>query len=469
VLAEDYDPDAARHGGVELAGWLSARTERDAALRQLTEAVGAMVFRTGAQAMLDVLLAALPDGEGERLLCGLRGDPVLAPLALNTLAHRGLLSPESMTDAEHLLLLAENLLQLVELAGGGDGAEEALRAQGPEARDAVAAALDSAHPDRAGLEALRQTAARALRTPAPASPVPGRVGAPSARVAASGTADQAGRDRPVRRRRVRPTPTNRAAGNGWARRRTSPVARVTVGAVAEGWDEEWLRVVRGALHVQDWVALLAALQRGTVREVLQLAGDGVAGAAARGLPGAAEMAASFIGELRERGFRGDEELAHHLAAAIGDGAIPLLRPLAVDLEMLAMLLEGDLAESGGRIELSTGECWPAFTDELEPGAEVEEADDRERWLYVPALGSRAGYRDMELFIEGLGDVALADRLRVAITGRGAFRRFRDVLARDERAWRRYHRLSDERQRGRARAWLVEEGYCPSASCGASSR
>ncbi|MBV9025167.1 MAG: hypothetical protein JO362_15570, partial [Streptomycetaceae bacterium] len=44
--------------------------------------------------------------------------------------------------------------------------EEALQAQGPEARDAVAAALDSAHPDRAGLEELRQLTTRALRTPA---------------------------------------------------------------------------------------------------------------------------------------------------------------------------------------------------------------------------------------------------------------------------------------------------------------
>jgi hypothetical protein len=69
-----------------------------------------------------------------------------------------------MTDAEQLLVLAESLLQLVELAGGGDGAEEMLRAQGPQARDAVAAALDSAHPDRAGLDELRQLAARALGT-----------------------------------------------------------------------------------------------------------------------------------------------------------------------------------------------------------------------------------------------------------------------------------------------------------------
>ncbi|MFJ9667363.1 UPF0158 family protein [Streptomyces sp. NPDC101219] len=226
--------------------------------------------------------------------------------------------------------------------------------------------------------------------------------------------------------------------------------------MVEGWDEDGLRAVRGALHAQDGVALLAALRRGPVREVLQLAGDGVAVAAAQGLPEAAEMAGLFLGALRERGFRGDAELADRLRAATGDAAIPFLRPLAVDLEMLAMLLEGDPAESGGRIDLSTGECWPAFTDEPEP----EEADDPERWLYVPALGSRAGYRDMELFIDGLGDVVLADRLRKAIGGRGAFRRFKDVLARDERSWRRYHRFCDERQRGRARAWLAEEGYCP---------
>jgi hypothetical protein len=230
--------------------------------------------------------------------------------------------------------------------------------------------------------------------------------------------------------------------------------------VAEGWDEDGLRAVRGALHAQAWAALLAALRRGPARDVLQLAGDGVAGAAARGLPGAAAMAASFLAALQERGFRGDEELADRMRAAMGEAAIPLLRPLAVDLEMLAMLLEGDPAESGGRIDLSTGECRPAFTDESGIGLEAEEADDPGRWLYVQALGSRAGYRDMELFIEGLGDPVLAGRLRIAISGRGAFRRFKDVLSRDERSRRGYHRFRDERQRGRARAWLAEEGYCP---------
>ncbi|MEU9918683.1 hypothetical protein [Streptomyces sp. NPDC051001] len=166
VLAEDYDPDAAR---IELAGWISVHGERDAALRQLTDAVGTMAgtaFRTRAQAMLDVLAAALPDGEGERLLRALRDDAVLAPLALSALTHREVLSPADMTDAEHLLVLAETLLQLVEPAAGSRGSVEALRAQGPEARDAVAAALASAHPDRAGLEELRHLAAQAWHTSA---------------------------------------------------------------------------------------------------------------------------------------------------------------------------------------------------------------------------------------------------------------------------------------------------------------
>ena len=163
VLAEDYAPESAQ---TELAGWIEERGEREAALQQLTDAVRAMAFRTRAQAMLGVLLTALPDGEGERLLRTLRHDTQLAPLALNALAQRELLSPEDMTDAEHLLVLAENLLQLVELAGGSGSAEEALRAQGPQARDAIAAALDSTHPDQAGLEELRQLAARALRAPA---------------------------------------------------------------------------------------------------------------------------------------------------------------------------------------------------------------------------------------------------------------------------------------------------------------
>jgi uncharacterized protein UPF0158 len=44
---------------------------------------------------------------------------------------------------------------------------------------------------------------------------------------------------------------------------------------------------------------------------------------------------------------------------------------------------------------------------------------------------------------------------------GAFRRFKDVLSRWPEELRRWFAFSDERQRGRCRAWLADEGYAVS--------
>jgi hypothetical protein len=66
---------------------------------------------------------------------------------------------------------------------------------------------------------------------------------------------------------------------------------------------------------------------------------------------------------------------------------------------------------------------------------------------------------MEDFVDTLSDSERRDRLRIALDGRGAFRRFRDVLARVPDDHTRWSTFSDERRRGRARAWLAREGYC----------
>ena len=65
---------------------------------------------------------------------------------------------------------------------------------------------------------------------------------------------------------------------------------------------------------------------------------------------------------------------------------------------------------------------------------------------------------MELFIGTVRDPGRADRLEIAISGRGAFRRFKDVLARWHGELDRWYAFSAERQRGRARAWLADAGY-----------
>jgi hypothetical protein len=186
---------------------------------------------------------------------------------------------------------------------------------------------------------------------------------------------------------------------------------------------------------------------------LQLAGDGLIAAVMQGVDGAAELARGLVVGLRQRGWEGDDELADQLEAQLGSGPAAMLRALPVDLEALAGILEGDPVSVGGRIDIRAGEVWSQAAIEyvLETGEEDEETADPERWLAVHGEGSRGGHRDMELFIASVEDTGRAERLAIAIRGRGAFRRFKDELARWPGELERWHALSEERQRGRARS------------------
>ncbi len=209
------------------------------------------------------------------------------------------------------------------------------------------------------------------------------------------------------------------------------------------------------------VALLVDSGRWPVHG-LQLVGDGLLTALAASVEGAMPLARRCVEELRGRGWEGDDELATALSARLGDAPMPLLRPLVVDLEALASALEGDPAYGGGRLDLRTGEVWPEMAlDDLEDDDDEEDGDgDDERWLWVESRGSRPGYRDMEAFIADLDEPDQADRLANAITGRGAFRRFKDVIARWPDLAERWFAFAEDRSRGRARAWLADEGYTP---------
>jgi len=230
---------------------------------------------------------------------------------------------------------------------------------------------------------------------------------------------------------------------------------------AERYRRTELRVV---LAEGDSERLLDVLDQGWPGDALQLVGDAlgrsaITGAAARG----AILALRCAAELRSRDWEGDVELAEALEARLGIGPVRLLRPIAVDLDELAMVLEGDPAQGGGRIDLRTGEVWPAAAIEYaQESGDLDDDDDEDRWLWVTCEGSRDGYRDMELFTALLDDADLAARLERALTGRGVFRRFKDVLAESPTELQQWYSFSDERQRGRARAWLAAEGYATTA-------
>ncbi|GAA1911913.1 UPF0158 family protein [Nocardioides marmoribigeumensis] len=217
----------------------------------------------------------------------------------------------------------------------------------------------------------------------------------------------------------------------------------------------------------------SAVARGDLEDVVELAlgdspaslhliGDGLAAAVRAAVPGAGETARACRERLETRGWTGDDELRQVLEAAEGVGATPLLRPVPVDLDELSDVLEGDPVHGGGAVELATGAVWPrsAIDDAMEEG-ELEEDDlDSDAWLWVQCEGSRDGFRDMQLFLESVRAPDVARRLERALHGRGAFRRFRDVIWEHEDLLGDWLTFADDRRRGRARRWLAVHGCAP---------
>ena len=230
-------------------------------------------------------------------------------------------------------------------------------------------------------------------------------------------------------------------------------------------DREALTELRSIVVRGDHAGLVATLNRAPSSvDSMQLIGDGLLAAVRDGTEGSADLARECVQALGERRWLGDHELAEALAAALGEGPTPMLRALPVDLEELSAVLEGDPVHGGGRIDLGTGEVWPQsaieYAEEIDEIGEID--DDPERWLWVECEGSHAGYRDMEWFIDEVDDPQLAQRLDNAISGRGAFRRFKDVLLDRPELMTRWFAFSNDRQRGRARHWLAAEGYAPTS-------
>lgn len=222
-------------------------------------------------------------------------------------------------------------------------------------------------------------------------------------------------------------------------------------------DDEITRV-RVLVRTNDGAGLVAALAEPWPEDCLQLIGDGLVDAVETGVDGAGDLVVRCITALRRRDWTGDSELVDALGAALGIEELPALTGLPVDLEELASALEGDPIYGGGRIDLRTGEVRHGNDFELDEDGDEDEDDDQDRWLPIECEGSRPGYEDMEMFIERLDDARLRERLYRAISGRGAFRRFKDALADHSDLLPRWYAFSNDRQRGRARSWLRIEGY-----------
>ena len=219
------------------------------------------------------------------------------------------------------------------------------------------------------------------------------------------------------------------------------------------------RELRRAIARRDADAFLAAVTGRDVDDALQQVGAGVPMTLEQRPDDAEPVALSVVNRLTWRGEHGDEELAEDLLAHLR--GVPLAgRALPVDLDVVATLLAGDPALSpGGWLDLRTGEVLdPSAADPAEVGEDVavDVEAEPDRWLVIPGHGSREGWDDMAAFARRQRDPALQDRLGRALDGRGAFRRFRDLVEQEEltEQWRLF---VDDRRWGRARAFLAAAG------------
>lgn len=100
--------------------------------------------------------------------------------------------------------------------------------------------------------------------------------------------------------------------------------------------------------------------------------------------------------------------------------------VAVDWEALEDAFENNAPEVHSYLHLGTGEVLRVVDGIADPQMHSRIAADP-AYVRVEPVSSREQYRWMERFVASVEDKALRDRLVLAIDGKGAFRRFKDVL------------------------------------------
>jgi hypothetical protein len=166
--------------------------------------------------------------------------------------------------------------------------------------------------------------------------------------------------------------------------------------------------------------------------------------------------------LRLYGNEFDAETQERILARLGLDPSP--RKLAVNWDDLEMALMSNPAEWSCYFDVRTGEVqmrpgahlgmggdWPS-EEEIDAGLETG------RLIPIEPLGSSIEYGWMAEFTDTVRNPGFRDLLDVALAGRGAFRRFKDILHGGGPSEReRWFAFRDERIWAAGREWLAQNG------------
>jgi len=136
-----------------------------------------------------------------------------------------------------------------------------------------------------------------------------------------------------------------------------------------------------------------------------------------------------------------------------------LQEVPVDWEALEDAFENNAPEVHSYLHVKTGEVLRVVDGIADPEMHSRIAMDT-NYMRIDPVSSREQYRWMERFIPMVSDEEVQSRLTTAIDGKGAFRRFKDVLMSFAAERERWFAFRSERLRVFMEAWLSAHGLKP---------
>ncbi|MCL2823155.1 MAG: UPF0158 family protein [Polyangiaceae bacterium] len=133
-----------------------------------------------------------------------------------------------------------------------------------------------------------------------------------------------------------------------------------------------------------------------------------------------------------------------------------LRDVPVEWEALENAFENNAPEVHSYLHVDTGDVLRVVDGVADPQMHARIASDP-KYLRIEAVSSREQYRWMERYIPTVEEPKLRARLELAIDGKGAFRRFKDVLMSFGPERERWFTYRSERLKTFMEAWL--QAHC----------
>jgi hypothetical protein len=135
--------------------------------------------------------------------------------------------------------------------------------------------------------------------------------------------------------------------------------------------------------------------------------------------------------------------------------------IELDWDALEVSVERNSPDTDSYLDLSTGRILTITTGDPEAALNRQQVSENIRnFLRIEPASSREQYRWMERFVGSVTEEGLRERLIISIDGKGAFRRFKDVLLAYPAERERWFSYRAELLHWHIQTWLGEHEVVP---------